>query len=434
MSQNGNTQNSLAIQKKNLLNQKLGNTLYSNLEFSHLSSGGETVINFNSLVQDPNSASLEGFSNPLPSQLIGAKITQNRGNVKLHSSARGELQRFTQFYIREDNQIRLTYETEENEIITGMINNVVRNTPAVLDVKKISKTGELAEGQDTFVIGDEYNVNESPTSQLGDLIIHRWQGTETPKLMVRCEGNDIGNDGNYIEVANTIVFKEVGRVGGENVTAFSPNAIAVKGADSFKQEIETIGGQVDFISNWLTSVHGLASNIFQTVANQVDLASFGQRVVELYGIVVGAIAIPSSFLTKLRPSIYEEIDEIVADLSGNVTYTGLVSDLRDLRLFGSRVGNTYTLSFFGTADVNVVNNFGEARVEVANLFSFLSGKTIKHASGSFATNVNSSTDGRSFLFGYCDNFNSVTVRFNFAGDDVAQTNRAVRGTMVLVIN
>jgi hypothetical protein len=280
MSQNGNTQNSLAIQKKNLLNQKIGGTNYSNLEFSHVASGGETVINFNSLVADSSLVSLEGFSNPSPTQLIAGKITQNKGNVFLHSTARGQLMRGQEFYIREDNQIRLTYEAEENEIFHGMINNVVRTTPSLLDVKKISFTGELAEGATDVVVGAEYNINANPSTQLGDLVVYRWQGSETPKLMVRCEGNDLLNDGNYIEKLNAIEFKEGGRVGGENIAVFSPNCIPVEFQGSFKTDLETIGGQVDLISEFLQDVHSLPTNPFQGAPNQVDLRAFGNQVLE----------------------------------------------------------------------------------------------------------------------------------------------------------
>ena len=319
MANNGNTQNNLAIQKQNLLNQKLGNTNYSNLEFTHVSSGGEKVINFNSLVQDPDSTTLEGFSNPLPSQLIGAKITENRGNVFLHSSARGPLQRFTQYYIRENNQIRLTYETEENEIITGMINNVIRTTPEIIDVKKISMTAQIVEGQTIINVGEEYNVNANPTMQIGDLIVHRWQGTETPKLLVRCEGNDIANDGNYIEEGTTIVLKEGGRLGGENIVIVSPNCIPTKPVDGFKQDLETLGGQVDAIAEWIQDVHGLTTNPFQVAPNQVDLRSFGQKVINLERLLEVEVAV--------NP-IYQSFLGIKASNgSGAVTsYTNLQTD------------------------------------------------------------------------------------------------------------
>lgn len=300
MSQNGNTQNNLAIKKKNLPNQKSGTTFYSNLEFAHISSGGESTIDFNSLIAPPIAVSLEGFSNPQPSELIGASITQNRGNVRLHSSARGDLQRFTQFYITSDSKIVLTYETEENEILTGMINNVIRTTPSILDVKKITFTGTLAEGATDVVIGSEYNINANSSTQLGDIIVYRWKGNETPKLMIRCEGNDINNDGNYIEKLSAIEFKDIGRADGENIAIYSPNCVPTEYQNSFKSDLETLGGQVDIISQYLQDVHNLPTNIFQVAPNQVDLRSFGQKVIDLTGIIFGAVSIPTSFLTKLK--------------------------------------------------------------------------------------------------------------------------------------
>jgi hypothetical protein len=300
MSQNGNTQNNLSIRKKDLVNSKINSTFYSNLEFAHLSSGGETVIDFNSLNLPSEAISLEGFQNPTVAALVNAKITQNKGNVKLHSSLRGELQRFTEFYIREDSKIRLTFETAENEIITGMINNVIRTTPSIIDVKKISFTGTLLEGATDIVIGAEYNINANPSSQLGDIVVYRWKGNAAPRLMVRCEGNDIGNDGNYIEKLNAIEFKEVGRADGENIAIFSPNCVPTTFQNSFQTDLETIGGQVDIISQFLQDVHSLPTNIFQVAANQLDLRAFGQKLSQIFGVIFGSITIPSSFATKIQ--------------------------------------------------------------------------------------------------------------------------------------
>ena len=140
------------------------------------------------------------------------------------------------------------------------------------------------------------------------------------------------------------------------------------------------------------------------------------------------------FLDNLINNSTEEVDELVSDLSGFSSYTSMVTSMQDLRFYGYRVGNTYTLAFEMTGAFNVVNNFGEARIEIMNAFNFLQGKTIKRLSGSFGTNVNSPTDGRYFIFGYTSRWNPTSIAFNFAGDDVAVSNRAIRGTLVIIID
>lgn len=389
MSQNGNTQNNLAIQKKNLLNQKIGATNYSNLEFSHVASIGDEVINFNSLVADSSLVSLEGFSNPTPSQLIAGKITQNKGNVFLHSSARGQLMRGQEFYIREDNQIRLTYEAEEDEIFHGMINNVVRTVPALLDVKKISFTGELAEGSTDVVVGSEYNINANPTTQLGDLVVYRWQGVGIPKLMLRCEGNDLSNDGDYIEKLSVIEFKEEGIVGGEDIAVFSPNCIPVEFQGSFKTDLETLGGQVDLISEFLQDVHSLPTNPFQGSPNQIDLRAFGQKVLDLerlYTTTVdtalsesigytGYISKNGSNFVKLRNAITNTGSLLLStDNTGDRTVITFLQDCEFSASWASVLGGSndvITMSLYTSGDVERikasqdVNTFSAGGVSIS---------------------------------------------------------------------
>jgi hypothetical protein len=315
MSQNG--KENISDRKSNLLGQKLGKSFTQHIEFAHESPGGESFIDFSNLIAPQQAITLEGFIQPNLATLINAQILQNKANVRVHSSARGQLQRFTEFYIRSNGGINLTYETEENEILTGQIDNVVRDVKPIVDVKQINRTGELAEGSDTFVIGDQYNINQFSSEQIGEIKVYRWQGNEDPKLMVRCENNDINNDGNYIEAGNTIVFKQVGRVGGENIVAFSTGAVPTIPQTGFKQELETIGGQVDAISDWLQDVHGLPTNPFQVAPNQVDLRSFGQRVVELYTNVFVAPSV--AFLSSLSSPL-ANFASFVSSLVSNVSF------------------------------------------------------------------------------------------------------------------
>lgn len=286
MSINGNDND--IIEKKDLINQKLSKTRYIDLEFSHKSSGGETFINFSSLITPPEYTSLDGFTNPSPSSLIESQIRLNKANVELSSTGeRGKLFHREDYIIKSNGGIHLLYETVENEIISGVIRSVVRNQPALVDASKIVKTGTLAEGATTFVIGNSFKLFDNPSEQVGAIVVMRFKGEETPQMMFRNEGNLPNGIGNYYEVdggnnlCNTIEFNEAGQVGGENIVVYSYALQVGKPSESYLAELETLGGQVDTISSFLTDIHDLGSNIFQTVANQIDLASFGSKVVNL---------------------------------------------------------------------------------------------------------------------------------------------------------
>lgn len=143
------------------------------------------------------------------------------------------------------------------------------------------------------------------------------------------------------------------------------------------------------------------------------------------------LANSTGFLDLLKPKIYEEVDQQVSVLSP-VVY-GSIVDMYDLRLVGARVGKTYTLGFSFNFQLQNTVNFGSASINVEQLFSFLSGENITSAFGAFGTNVNSSTDGRSYINGYVGFSSGSELLFNFNGDDATVQNRIAGGTIVLTV-
>ena len=144
----------------------------------------------------------------------------------------------------------------------------------------------------------------------------------------------------------------------------------------------------------------------------------------------------SQFSTEVTEQVIETIDETVsgAELNAIRTLTGCYQNVTSLRLLGQKVGDTYHLGYLLTFDVNVVSNFGEARFDIANGFNFMEGKTIDIIAGSHGTNINSSTDGRNFMFGYADKFDANTLRLTLAGDDAVQAGRVMSGSLVMRVN
>jgi hypothetical protein len=357
MSQNGNDGD--IIIKKNLFNQKSTITRYIDLEFAHKSPGGETFVNFSSLNTPPEYVALDGFINPEPDKLIAAQIKLNKANVEVRSTGpRGILFSREDYVIKSNGGIHLLYETEENEIISGTIRSIVRNQPALVDATKIMKTGTLAEGQTTFVIGSSFKANENATEQIGSIFVQRFAADEDPKLMFRNIGNLPSGEGNYYEIdggngySNAIEFNEPGRAGGENIVVYSHALQVSRPQVSYLQELETLGGQVDSISSFLQDIHSLTSNPFQGSPNQIDLTTFGDKVSELFGIIKGSLAIPASFLTKLKLVFGKTLFQTKILTADNNGGNGTVHS--DLTFNNLTIGRSYRI----TGVVRIINQNG----------------------------------------------------------------------------
>ncbi len=400
----------ISLIKEELDSQNTPTSYRADVAFAHEFTGGEEEIDFANL-NLPDVAAVRGFSNLSPQAYIDARIAENRASVFIQSSsARGPLQRFFDYDITSNSKIKLFYVAEPGEVITGTISSAQRTQPTLLDVKKISFTGTLAEGATDVAIGSDFVANANPASQIGNVVVHRWQGSETPRLMVRCEGNDLANDGNYIEENGLIRFKLTGRVGGENITVFSPNAIEAPVQDSFKNDLQTIGGQVDIISEFLQDVHELPANPFQSAPNQIDLRAFGQKVIDTFSVIFGAVAIPATFLAKLKQvfGVTKYQTRFLPSQLNNVVNGTIITDLE---IPGLKQGQTYRLTL--QTRVNVTG--GEDIVlEARNTDgSFLVG------SGITAGNSNTLVPavGSSIVFVAPQN-GSITVRISGADGDI----------------
>lgn len=128
----------------------------------------------------------------------------------------------------------------------------------------------------------------------------------------------------------------------------------------------------------------------------------------------------------------EPIDETKATLSG-ATYDSSatkVNSVTALRLNGTKIGKTYTLSavFVWTAATSTNSGYSTVTIPLSN-FSFLSGKTLSMAGGTFMTNVNSSAGAN--VVGSFD-LNSGDLRLSFSGVFNTTSSRSGTGSLVIV--
>jgi len=99
------------------------------------------------------------------------------------------------------------------------------------------------------------------------------------------------------------------------------------------------------------------------------------------------------------------------------------------KIFGTRVGKIFTLGVLADFDITTGNDFDTVTVPWADL-PFMDGLTPSVIAGSFWTNVNGATK----TVGGDIAGDSTNLTFCFIGDFEVNTNRVIRGTVVVVID
>ena len=90
--------NALSIRKKDLSNQKSIAVGFKKIVFAHKAAAGETGISVGSL-NAPSELTSKGFTNPSASEIMASDMRFYRKNVKIVSSAKGELMDYISYDI-----------------------------------------------------------------------------------------------------------------------------------------------------------------------------------------------------------------------------------------------------------------------------------------------------------------------------------------------
>lgn len=276
---------SKSIRKKSTTTQQSPYIGTKALMFAHeITSASQTVINLSSLTT-PSAMLGRGFVQPSSSDLATAQLLFYRKNLTLMSSLRGDLWDFDSYVVTGNNSIQLTFTPEVGEIFVGKISDVAKSGLQAIDGKALSVTGTLAAGQTDFVVGQSFSVNKYPSAQVGDVKVF-----VDGILQARNSGNATASstaDGNYQELdagsglANTIRFNLADTVNARSITVVSNGMIAERPEGSLRAEIESLAGQLDQIIPTVAQLAGVAETAFQSAPNDVDLKTFGDRVISL---------------------------------------------------------------------------------------------------------------------------------------------------------
>ena len=143
----------------------------------------------------------------------------------------------------------------------------------------------------------------------------------------------------------------------------------------------------------------------------------------------------TTFNNGLKPSADSSLLSKFIDIpSESSTMSGVVqgveSTLNSILIFGHRLGNSISLGFAGSFDIVTGNNFDYIQIPLSS-FPSLSGLSISRISGSFGTNVN--TTSGAIVGGFVTSGGGIQL--NLVGNAfLNQTGRSFTGTMMLLVS
>lgn len=270
------------------------------LVFAHQFSGsGITDVDLLSLTTPPDLTTL-GFTNPNLADTADANLLLNRESIRVVSSLKGVLMDYISYDVISNTKIRLkngAESTNNTEILFIHVEPANYNGAISVDGVAIVSTGTVAVGLTDFVVGEPFEVNKYSSQQIGDVMVFR-DGV----LQMRCVGNLLAGDGNYIEVlpaagllSNTIRFKDPVILNPANVVVVSNGLRVERPTAAVLSKFETLAGQLDVVIEDLAAATGNPTTRYQAAPNNVDLMMFGELVKSLilegiYDAVVGSSA------------------------------------------------------------------------------------------------------------------------------------------------
>lgn len=264
-------------------NQKANVIGYKKTVFAHKAVAGATSIDIGALTLP--TLEMPAFVNPSFGEIVTADMKRFRSNVRVTSSLRGVLLDHMSFDIPTKERIDLIgFAAEEGEIFVVEIDGNARTGMQIVDATPLVATGTLLAGQTEFSVGASFEINKYPTRQVGAVLVY-----VDGQLQFRNAANATaapGADGNYQEVDSgsgfgTLIKFNSALVDDAAIVVVSNGAIAERPSESQQAEIEALQGQVDRLVQTVAALAGVPTTNFQTAPSQVQLAQFGDRMLDL---------------------------------------------------------------------------------------------------------------------------------------------------------
>lgn len=329
--------NSTLKKQKGVQETKLVTTGIKNLVFWHEASEGELSIPYSSLVFP---SSLVGEVNPTSTEILAANLGLFKNNVKVFSSLNGELMTGLTCLVKSSQILFLNgYEAAEGEIFKVEFKNQAITGNNVVDARPLTATGVLLTGETDFNVGEGFQVGKYSQHQIGEVLVY-----VDGELQHRNTANAVASpsaDGNYQEVAATNGYGSIIRfnesyIEDKPVQVISRNLIAERPDFSMMQLIETLGGQIDKLIEYVSQDIGVDPLIFQTGPNEIDLKAFGDLVYQ------NKIDIAANTVLIDTKQDKFQIDYQIKYLNSDITVN--TADVTDLGFNNLEIGKKYRIT------------------------------------------------------------------------------------------
>ncbi len=413
------------IVKKSVGQSTAINTGFRKSRFLHQASAGQTLIQLNSLVSPPSAVN---YSGPTPG-LGGINLLNYQNNLTLKSSIRGDLMMNLAFVVSGSQTIKLLFEAAEGEIFEGIIDAEARTALTLADAKPLVVSGTLVAGQTDFNVGEPFKVGLYPSMKHGSVRVD-----VDRVLMYRNDGNNPpgpGISGDYYEVhagagLGTIIrFNQPDLVNDREVTVTSIGALVERPNQSMLAIAEALQGQIDAMVPTLAELADVPETNFQGTPNNVDLKSFGDRVLSLEQTTDSRLDALETFIPpRIRVSL-----SAVQSVPGSAAFTKLQFNTVDGG-FSNNAGwfdtslYRYIPQKAGTYTINA-GAFGTGFTNRAEIFIVKNGTVLVtgHSGGitgdmgfnlSFEVPMNGTTD---YIEIFTQHYSAGSVNYTNSGND-----------------
>ena len=273
---------SISLSKKDLTKSRISTVSFSNVVFYHKATAGQKIINLASLTLP--SAEMPTVVQATPEELGAARLSVNKKNLRLSSSAKGELIQGLDYVVVDSMTILLIgpYEdtgAEIEEIFVGTVTQVPVSDLVVASSKNVVKSYSLPVGQNTLNLAQEFKVNEFSSENIGivklfvnGVLAQRNTGNSSTILDKDYYEIDSGNG-----FGSTIYFNTAPSLTPYEIIAdFGVRAVTDLNAIG---TIESLSGSIKKIANDLAPLAGTsASSYINSNPSDVERRGFGDMV------------------------------------------------------------------------------------------------------------------------------------------------------------
>lgn len=256
------------------------------IRFAHKATAGQTVIDLENLVAP--TTEMPTFVQASAAEINAMRLYVNRKNLKLKSSAGGELIQDLDFIVTDAKTITLigAYTGDgalDGEIFEGWLPGTAVSDLVVSEGKNIRGTVTVLSGNTTLNLGNNFKVNDNPSSQIGEVKIYN---AITGQILLRNTNNATAApsaDGNYQEVdsgngyGSTIELNNA--VGSDTTFVYDIGFHVHSGDVNIYSDLERLAGAVNALA--VDAAVGFGTDVtdyLTATPSEVERLTFGAQV------------------------------------------------------------------------------------------------------------------------------------------------------------